>query len=88
MEKLFEYKRFGFSLVVYPNTIAVVDKSGGLKGLAAPRQTDILIKNITGIYLSGLTRKLRMTLNDGTYREFPIYGKDSEKVIEIVSGMI
>lgn len=88
MEKIYEYKRFGFSLTIYPGTLSVIDQSGGLKKYIAPNQTDILLKNITGVYLNGITKKLRLSLNDGSFREFPVYGKESEKVREILRKLI
>lgn len=88
MDKLYEYKRPGFSLTIYPGTLSIIDQTGGVKKYFAPKQTDILLKNITGVYLSGFSRKLRLSLNDGTFREFPVYGKESEAVREFLRSLI
>lgn len=88
MEKLHEYKRFGFSLAVYPNRITVVDKGGGVRGFAGPKETSIPVRSIASVAVQGLTRKLQIAMNDGTLRKIPVYGKDAERVRELVAGML
>lgn len=89
---LFEFKSFRYNLKVYPNRISIVDSRGN--GLVATlfeahKKTDILIKNITRIKTSGFLKSLQITMNDGTVQEIPlILGKNSEKVRDIVLGLI
>ena len=78
-----------FNFAVYSNRISIIDKRGGITSYMAPKKKDIAIKNISGVNLKGLLRKLEITMNDGTLREIPlIFGKNSEKVREIVMGLI
>lgn len=92
MDPIYEYKtKMGrlFSITVYPTRIHLVDKRGGAVQLVVPKETDILIKHITGVNIKGFMRKLELTLNDGTVREIPlIYGDDALKLRDVIVGLL
>lgn len=83
MDKLYEYKRLGFRLEVYPNRIAIED-STGKAGFIAPDKIDILLKDISGLNVKGWSRSLELTMRDGSFRKIPIFGKNSEKLRKVV----
>lgn len=85
--ELYKYSRLGFKLLVYPNRISIEDRSGKF-GTIVPNKVDIFIKDISGINIKGLSRSLEITMKDSTFRKIPIFGKDSEKVREIVLKLI
>lgn len=89
-EPLYKFSSGGIlSVTVYRNHVSIVDKRGGIKGMAAPQKTDILINNITGVNIKGFMRNLEFTMNDGTARQIPwVLGKEAEKVREIILKLL
>lgn len=87
VEKLFEYKRIGFKMAIYPNRIAIEDRSQK-SGLFYPDKIDILIKDITGINIVGWKRRLQLTMRDGTFREIPVPYPASEKARDILLSLL
>lgn len=77
------------SVSIYRTHISIIDKRGGVMAFVTPRKTDIAIKNITGVNIKGILRKLELTMNDGTRREMPlIIGLEAEKMRDVLTSLM
>jgi hypothetical protein len=84
-EPIFVYERTGLSFKVYRNRIDVLDKSGFGAYWTGGKQQTILLRNVTDVTVQGLTKKLRITTNDGKSHEFQLATKGDEARQAIVS---
>lgn len=71
---VFSYARTGFKLDVYPNRVEVEEKAGLLRH----KRHTIPIRSISNVSVEGITRKLRITTNDGKTQDFNLANKAEE----------
>jgi hypothetical protein len=80
---LFEEKRFGFRFTVYPNRIETQE---GTFGRVAKNET-LLLKTVTAVEVVGMSRKLRLTTQDGRVREYNL-GTHGEQARQTIVGLL
>jgi hypothetical protein len=87
---VYEYSANGLVFVkIYRNRVSIIDKRGGAGSLVFPNQTDILLRNVTGVNVKGFMRNLELTLTDGSIRKLPmIYGKNAEAARDAIAALI
>jgi len=73
-EPVFEYSRTGFKFTVFPNRIETESMGAFFK---KNRQT-VLLKTVTTIEITGLTKQLKLTTVDGKKWEWQLGTKGDE----------
>ena len=86
-EKLYEYKRLGFKLTLYRDRISIEDRSTK-SGVFVPNLVDIRLQDISGINIKGLSRRLELTMRDGSFRQIPIFNPHSLEIRKLVFDLI
>ena len=86
MEPVFTYTRTGYSFTVYPNRIETHDTSG-FGAFTGGKRESYPIKNISDVTISGVLRKLKITMNNGKAQEFML-GTESEEARQAILPLL
>lgn len=82
-EPIFTYSRPGFTFTVIGNRIDIVEKSGCLGFLSGGKRQSFVGRNIASVTVEGMTRKLKITTNDGKASLFNL-GAQAEQARQAV----
>lgn len=76
---VYEEKRVGFRLTVWPNRVETSE------GTLIPKLNTYPLKSITGITVAGMTRRLQITTQDGKAHQYQL--AHPERAIEAIQGL-